>query len=63
MHSEAIKAQLNFSFIMDGKWTDGTYEQFADYVEKPVQYGSTTFDLIIVDGRARVAAAESVIRY
>ena len=47
---------------MDGKWTDGTYEQFADYVEKPVQYGSTTFDLIIVDGRARVAAAESVIR-
>ena len=46
---------------MDGRWGDGTYEQFADYVEKPVEY-EMKFDLIIVDGRARVAAAESIIR-
>ena len=41
-------------------WTEGTYNQFAEYIEKPRQY-NRTFDLVIVDGRARVAAAESVL--
>lgn len=34
---------------------DGTYEQFKDYVDEPLKYG--TFDVIIIDGRARVACA------
>jgi hypothetical protein len=33
---------------------DGSYEQFKSYVEAPL---GSTFDIIIIDGRARVACA------
>ncbi len=37
------------------KWgTDGTYEQFKDYIESP----KGLFDVIIIDGRARVGCAK-----
>ncbi len=35
--------------------TCGTYEQFKDYVEAPLSYAP--FDIIFIDGRARVACA------
>jgi len=34
---------------------DGTYEQFKDYIEEPLKYAP--FDLIYIDGRARVGCA------
>lgn len=36
--------------------TDGTYEQFKEYIEAPEDYG--VFDVIIIDGRARIGCAE-----
>ena len=36
--------------------TDGTYEQFKEYIESPYQY--KYFDVIIIDGRARVGCAK-----
>jgi predicted O-methyltransferase YrrM len=33
----------------------GTYDQFKDYVESPLDYAP--FDIIFIDGRARVACA------
>lgn len=38
------------------KGTDGTYEEFKKYIEAPKDYG--TFDVILIDGRARVGCAE-----
>lgn len=37
-------------------YDDGTYEDFKDYVNYPLSQGR--FDLIFIDGRARVACAE-----
>ena len=34
---------------------DGTYEEFEDYVKAPLSKGP--FDIILIDGRARVACA------
>jgi len=34
---------------------DGTYEEFKDYVDYPIDKGP--FDIILIDGRARVACA------
>lgn len=34
---------------------DGTYEQFHEYVRCPLSYGN--FDIILIDGRARMACA------
>ena len=34
---------------------DGTYEQFKDYVDYPIDKGP--FDVILIDGRSRVACA------
>ena len=34
---------------------DGTYEQFYEYVRCPLSYGN--FDIILIDGRARMACA------
>jgi len=47
--------------IPAGSKNDGTYEQFREYIEFPASLGET-FDVILDDGRARVAAAESAIR-
>ena len=35
---------------------DGTYEQFKDYIEYPLDYAP--FDVILIDGRARVECAK-----
>ena len=45
------------------KWccSDGTYEEFKEYVEYPKSL-NRKFDVVLVDGRARVACAYSVIR-
>ena len=40
---------------------DGDYEEFKDYVEYPKSL-NRQFDVVWVDGRARVACAFSVIR-
>ncbi|GMI55572.1 hypothetical protein ScalyP_jg1492 [Parmales sp. scaly parma] len=40
---------------------DGTYAEFKDYVEVPAKWGRK-FDVVIVDGRARVPCARSVVR-
>lgn len=34
---------------------DGTYEQFKDYIDSPIEFAP--FDIIYIDGRARVACA------
>jgi predicted O-methyltransferase YrrM len=34
---------------------DGTYEEFKDYIESPLNKG--IFDIILIDGRARVSCA------
>ena len=45
-----------------GRWPDdGDYETFKDYVEFPKSL-NRQFDVVLVDGRARVACAYSVIR-
>ena len=36
----------------------GTYEQFKSYIESPIKYGP--YDLILIDGRARVSCASIV---
>ena len=36
----------------------GTYEQFKSYIELPINYGP--YDLILIDGRARVSCASIV---
>ena len=36
--------------------TDGTYEEFKNYIESPLDYG--LFDIILIDGRARVSCAD-----
>jgi len=41
--------------------SDGTYENFRDYIEFPKSLNEK-FDVIFVDGRARVEAALSVLR-
>lgn len=35
----------------------GTYNQFRDYITCPVEYGK--FDIILIDGRARIECAKS----
>merc|ERR1712107_448869 len=42
---------------------DGTYNQFREYVELPKSLAvQHKYDLVIVDGRARVSCARSAIR-
>lgn len=33
----------------------GTYDEFKDYIESPIEYGP--FDIILIDGRARVSCS------
>jgi len=42
--------------------TDGSYEQFKDYVDI-VKKMDQMFDMVLIDGRARVDCARSVIPY
>lgn len=37
---------------------DGTYNQFKNYILAPLDYG--TFDIILIDGRARIECAKFV---
>lgn len=39
----------------------GTYEQFKDYVEAPMNFG--IFDIVLIDGRARVSCASIVNKF
>jgi len=41
---------------------DGTYEQFKQYVDLPKLLG-LQYDVILVDGRARVACVHAISRY
>ena len=50
-----LNASIIFKPPTSLKWgTDGTYEQFKEYIESP----KGIFDVIIIDGRARVGCAE-----
>jgi len=43
------------------EYDDGTFEDFRDYVEHPLQFvqqDAARFDFIFIDGRARVACAQ-----
>ena len=42
-------------------WTDGTRAEYEAYIELPSAL-QRTFDVIVVDGRARVECAKSIIR-
>lgn len=60
---EQIKQKILANTILflkfpDGleKGTDGTYKQFKEYIECPEVY--KPFDVIIIDGRARVGCAK-----
>lgn len=44
-------------------FSDGTYLDFKDYVNTIDDIGETTFDFVLVDGRARIAAAVKVLSY
>jgi len=44
------------------KIADGTYEQFTEYVDLPSLWG-LQYDVILVDGRARVACVHAIARY
>lgn len=43
----------NLKYIEGGHC--GTYEEFKDYIEAPIEYAP--FDIILIDGRARVACS------
>lgn len=49
-----ILAEPNSDFV-EGE-TDGTYSQFKTYIHAPLNYGP--FDVILIDGRARVECAK-----
>lgn len=44
-------------------FSDGTYLEFKDYVDAVEKLGEETFDFVLVDGRARIAAAVKVLSY
>jgi hypothetical protein len=45
------------------KDSDGSYKEFREYVEVPVHFENVqSYDIIIIDGRARVECARSVLR-
>ena len=45
---------LSYEEGIDGK--DGTFEEFKTYIQSPKEYGK--FDVIFIDGRARVECAK-----
>ena len=45
----------NLDYI-EGTYNCGTYEEFKDYINSPSEYGD--FDIILIDGRARVECAK-----
>jgi protein-L-isoaspartate O-methyltransferase len=48
-----ILKEPNLAYVEGGHC--GTYEEFKDYVDYPLDYGP--FDVIFIDGRARVSCA------
>lgn len=44
-------------------YDDGTYEDFKDYVEAIHQFAPETFDIVFIDGRARVDCAKGCVPY
>lgn len=42
-------------------WTDGTLEEYRQYIEAPATL-NRRFDVVVVDGRARVECAGSIVR-
>lgn len=42
---------------------EGTYSQFREYVDKIAELNVDLFDMVLVDGRARVAAAVKTLSY
>ena len=51
-----ILKESNLPYI-DGH-ADGTYQEFKDYIEAPLGYGK--FDIILIDGRARLECAKFI---
>ena len=49
--------QYNSSGLKNAAGDDGTFEDFIDYVLSPLKSKHKPFDLVIVDGRARVSCA------
>ncbi len=41
--------------------SDGTYEEFREYIESPLPYAP--FDIILIDGRARYSCANFAYKY
>ena len=52
-NAEVILKKPLTKYIEEGN--DGTYDQFKDYAEYPISHGP--FDVILIDGRARVYCA------
>jgi len=44
-------------------WTEGTCKVYEDYVKHVSQLGEKHFNLILIDGRARVCCAIYILRY
>jgi len=47
-----------FKLYEEGTFNDGTYDEFKEYIEAPLDYGK--FDIILIDGRARVECAKFI---
>lgn len=45
------------------RFEEGTYHQFDTYVDKVDDLGERSFDFVLIDGRARVAAAVKTLAY
>lgn len=55
-NTELYLVQPNKHYIEGGH--DGTYEEFQDYVNKGLEFGP--YDLVFVDGRARVSCCRII---
>lgn len=44
-------------------YDDGTFEDFQDYVKSPLLFNTPKFDVVLVDGRSRVACAEYAAKH
>lgn len=44
------------------EYTDGTYDDFKDYADMPLSFLPSKFDVIYIDGRARVACAKNALK-
>lgn len=60
-----LPSNVNLSFVPynqeEGPGEDGNYEQYKDYINKAIEISkaiNTKFDVILIDGRARVGCAK-----